>query len=59
MFNVIQKISVLLKITGIILMIIFSNAFSRNIIDFYLKTKIFFFSQNIMRKSSRLEKDKK
>ena len=50
---IIHKISVLLKITWIILKIIFSNGFSRSIIDF-LKN----FSQHIMMKCLRLEKDK-
>ena len=60
MIYIIHKISVLLKITQISLKIQFSNAFSRSIIDLlFLKKLINFFSQHIMLKSPRLEKDKK
>ena len=55
MIYVIHKISVLLKITRIL------KLFLRRVIEvhsFFFKKNKFFFSQNIMMKSSRLEEDK-
>ena len=43
MIYIIHKIWILLKITRIIWKIVFSNAFSRSMIDFY-----FFFKKNIV-----------
>ena len=54
---IIHKILTLLKITQIILKIIFSNAFPTNIINFCFLINNS--SQYIMMKSSRPEKDKK
>ena len=59
MIYIIHAISVLLKITQITLKITFSNVVSRSIREFHLKKKKKNFSQHIMVKSSRLEKDKK
>ena len=58
MIYIIHTISVLLKTTQITLKITFSNVVSRSIREFHLKKKNKF-SQHIMVKSSRLEKDKK
>ena len=43
MIYIINEILVLLKITGIMLKLIFSNAFLRSLIDFYFLKKLIFF----------------
>ena len=60
MICIIHKISVSLKITQITFKIIFSNAFSRSIIDFYKKKKkktIFFTAYSD--KKFKAQKDRK
>ena len=52
MISIIHKILVLLKIAGVTLKIIFFKKYNR-----LLFKKIFFFSEHIMMKRSRFEKD--